>query len=75
MMKVETFNQAIKLKWLMSSTKGRIIGRARARFLAKLYLPQGRTPDYQGPVPLGTGGLTPKKKVETYKDKLCKYMS
>jgi len=31
------------------------------QFLAKLYLPQDRTPDYHVPFPLGTRGLTQKK--------------
>jgi len=31
------------------------------QFLARLYLPSSRTPVYCGPLPLGTGGLTPKK--------------
>jgi len=32
------------------------------QFLARLFLPHGRTPNYQGALSPGTGGLTPKTK-------------
>jgi hypothetical protein len=60
----------IGLKWLISSIKGRIVREEPKfdswveQFLAKLYLPHKRIPDYQGPLPLRPEGLTQKKNIE-----------
>jgi len=44
--------QAIDLKWLMSSTKDKPKFESWVeQFLARFYLPPGRTTDYQSPFP------------------------
>jgi len=57
----------IELKWLMNSSYDESFRRTRVRvrFLMGTIigqnLPVGQTLEYQGPLPQGTGGLTPKK--------------